>query len=144
MMPPRTHETYRDGALVERIDLTATYDLTALKTQAIADVKADAQQRIAIVFGYTLSGPGDAGDMTALIVKELNLTARSSELNNILHTRAWTADEQSEWDAGQAQWNKVKAIRALSNTMEGEINALSSNQSVFDYNDAMPTDSRWP
>ena len=141
---PRWHvECGIDGTIVAQTDLAESYDLDTLRAEAVADIKAEAQRRIGLVFGYPVD-PGNPSTLTPLMVKELNLTARSSELGRILHDRAWTAEEEAEWDAGQALWDKVKLIRAVSNTVEAELSALTTQAGVFDYIETMPTDSRWP
>lgn len=62
--------------------------------------------------------------------KQANLTARASELSKIRAERAWTAEEQAEWDAGQALWDQVKAIRVASNLVEADILAIEDWQAV--------------
>ena len=49
--------------------------------------------------------------------KQRNLTARAAELA-IKGVDNWTAEEQAEHAAGQAIWDKVKAVRARSNELE--------------------------
>ena len=49
--------------------------------------------------------------------KQRNLTARAS----ILAAKGrgnWTAEEQAEWEAGEAIWAQIKAIRDASNVLE--------------------------
>lgn len=66
------------------------------------DVKAEAYRRIvAVVPEY----------------RQRNLIARATELLR-KGVDNWTADEQAEWDAGQAIWDQVKAIRAASDAIE--------------------------
>ena len=80
--------------------------LPALKEKHIAAVKAEAQARIlAIIPAW----------------KQANLTARAVELTAIRQDRAWTKEEQDEWNAGQAIWDHVKAIRAASDAIEASV-----------------------
>lgn len=65
-------------------------------------VKAEAQKRIYSVLPSW---------------KQRNLTARAAELA-IKGRDNWTAEELSEYEAGQSVWNTIKAIRAASDALE--------------------------
>lgn len=80
--------------------------------QMIAEVKAEAQRRIyAIVPAW----------------KQANLTARTAELLRIrLDAGSWTAQETAEINAINAIWDKAKALRAYSDTLEASILAGGS------------------
>ena len=85
---------------------------------SIFEVKAEAQNRI-----YNILPEW----------KQRNLTARAAELA-IKGQANWTPEEQAEYDAGQALWDQIKAIRAASDALE-LMNPIPDN-----YTD----DSYWP
>lgn len=64
--------------------------------------------------------------------KQRNLTARAAELA-IKGTANWTEQEQAEYAAGQAIWDRIKSVRVKSNEIE------SMNPIPFDYAD----DKHW-
>jgi hypothetical protein len=83
------------------------YDpLPVLKEKHIAKIKEEAQARIFEIIPAW---------------KQANLTARAVELTAIRQDRAWTKEEQDEWNAGQAIWDRVKAIRAASDIIEKSV-----------------------
>lgn len=52
--------------------------------------------------------------------KQRNLTARAVELSmKVAGGSSLTIDEQAEWDAGSALWQRIKVIRAKSDEIEG-------------------------
>ena len=95
------------GAAVETLTAAAlviTYpDAEALPVTA-AEVKAEAYRRIIRIIPEW---------------KQRNLTARAAELAmKVAAGGTLTAAEQGEWDAGQVIWDKIKAVRAASDTIE--------------------------
>lgn len=74
--------------------------------------------------------------------KQANLTARAVELTAIRQERSWTKEEQDEWNAGQALWDKVKAIRSASDILETNIKNESdwSKLDILEVNKA----AEWP
>lgn len=49
--------------------------------------------------------------------KQRNLTAQAAQLAKKGEAN-WTPEEQAAWDAGEALWNQIAAIRAKSDTLE--------------------------
>lgn len=49
--------------------------------------------------------------------KQRNLLAQAARLAKKGESN-WTTEEQAAWDAGEAIWNQVKAIREASDTLE--------------------------
>lgn len=96
---------------------TATWDangwvegqpnLTSQIAAAREKVKAEAQRRILAL---------------APEWKQRNLTAQAAILSKKGEAK-WTADEQARWDAGEALWNQIKAIRDASDVIE-EMNPI--------------------
>ena len=84
----------------------------------VQEVKAEAQRRI-----YEILPDW----------KQRNLTARAAELA-LKGAGSWTPDEQAEVAAGQALWDKIKAVRAASDVIE------AMDPIPLDYTD----DSYWP
>ena len=68
----------------------------------VDQVKAEAQRRILTIVPEW---------------KQRNLTARGTVLAKKGEPN-WTAAEQTEWDAGEAIWAQVEAIRAASDVLE--------------------------
>ncbi len=112
----------------------------------MSDLPAKAQERIAVhweslggdaawqAIAYPPPAPATAADIKAeaerriLAVlpewKQRNLTARGIELLlALVKNRGWTAAETAEATAIQADWDKVKAIRARSDDLEQELPA---------------------
>lgn len=84
----------------------------AIKEQRrVASIKTEAQARI-----YAIAPQW----------KQANFTARSVELTYLKVSRTLTAEEQSEWDAMTAIWDRVKAIRAHSGELEVDERLKSS------------------
>ena len=74
-----------------------------------ADIKAEAERRILALLPEW---------------KQRNLTARGVELVlTLVKNKGWTADEAAEAAAIEAQWNKVKAVRARSDELEATLPA---------------------
>ncbi|MEP3049412.1 MAG: hypothetical protein ABJL55_16310 [Roseibium sp.] len=88
------------------------------QAQTIAIVKSEAERRILLI---------------CPVWKQRNLTARAAELA-IKGVANWTADEQSEVNAGQLLWDQIKAIREASDALE----AMDPIPQDFD------DDSYWP
>lgn len=66
--------------------------------------------------------------------KQANLTAQAAELAlTFPGTAGADLDEpyHTAWSAGQAIWNHIKAIRTQSDTLEAEVNALSTAEDVI-------------
>lgn len=76
---------------------------TQLETLRIQAIKTEAMNRILDILPEW---------------KQRNLLARSIELQNKLYLGIITADEQSEMDALQSQWDSIKAIRETSDAAE--------------------------
>lgn len=88
------------------------------KTKKIKEIKAEAQKRIVEPMGYNVH------DVEAWAAKQINLTARFSELqDNLRINGSWTPQEQGEYTALTGLWAKVKAIRNYSNQLETYINS---------------------
>ncbi len=66
--------------------------------------------------------------------KQRNLIAQGATLAEKGRAN-WTAEELAGWDAGQAMWGKVAAIRAASDTIEANPPATRGE---------LVTDNRWP
>jgi hypothetical protein len=120
-------------------EIVATFDsLDYEKTRKIASVKAEALRRIAALFG--IANADQPAGSQALMFKEMNATARGVEL--VSKGAARTAGEEADAAQLEALWGKVKAIRAASNQVEADINALAM------WKDVEATDiagsARWP
>lgn len=93
------------------IDAGNTIAPYAAPPPTLADVKAEAQRRICVVFGVS--------DLTACIIKQLNAQMRASELINIkAEGGTLTTEQQAEADALQAAADAVKLIRSKSDDIE--------------------------
>lgn len=98
-------ETARRGSLPTLVDGVWTLSWTVERkpdAQIVAEIKQEAARRILVVIPEW---------------KQRNLTARAAQLA-AKGKANWTAEEQAEWNAGEAVWTKVKAIRAASNVLE--------------------------
>jgi len=80
-------------------------EIQAYDDNMIAKVKKEAQVRVLAVLPEW---------------KQRNLTARAAELAAKGQAN-WTPEEQAEWEAGQAMWDKIKAIRAASDILEATV-----------------------
>lgn len=90
------------------------------RADKVAAINAEAQRRIFLV----------APDW-----KQRNLTARAVVLTRkIAGGGTLSADEQAEWDAGEAIWNEILAIRQASNAL----NAMATIPDDF------AADTHWP
>lgn len=90
----------------ELIDGVWTYGWYVEQVTATPEmVKMEAQRRILVILPEW---------------KQRNLTARAAELAMIGQAN-WTEEEQAEWDAGQALWNQIKAIRVASDALEAMV-----------------------
>lgn len=85
------------------VDKTAE-EISQYDAEMVAGVKAEAQRRILEILPEW---------------KQRNLTARAAELA-IKGVSNWTAEETSEYEAGQAVWDRIKAIRAASDALEAQ------------------------
>ena len=74
--------------------------------------------------------------------KQVNLAARAAELSKLRAERAWTAEEAAEWDAGQAIWDQVKALRRASDRIEADIAAAMDWQALA--RTKVANSPRWP
>lgn len=101
--------------------------LADMQAKKIAAVKDEARRRILLVIPDW---------------KQANLTARAAELAKLRSERAWTAEEQAEWDAGQALWDQVKAIRAASDRVEADVMAASDWKAIEKAD--LAKSNRWP
>lgn len=99
--------------------------LNNLKNAAITSIKQTAAAKILAVLPE---------------YKQSNLTARAAELALAGLTRSLTFDEQAEITAGQAYWNRIKAIREHSNSLEELLNLATT---VEDF-DSIDTVDGWP
>lgn len=108
----RGGKTYR--VIAGEIVWTDTRTLDEARAERIAGIKELARSRIlAIVPEW----------------RQTNLIARGVELAD-RGRAAWTADELAEWNAGQAIWDAVKAIRAASDVAEAAVLAAATNEAV--------------
>lgn len=107
---------------------TRVWTVTRKPTEELKSiVKVEAQRRIIALTG--------ASNLNACLVKQMNALMRGTELTNKLTSGGvLTAAEDAEADALQAMADKIKAVRAASNTIE----ALDPIPADFDA--AM----RWP
>lgn len=100
-----------DGSICGRENLTAEQNnaLDAVLAahnptrKTIADVKAEAYRRIVAICPEW---------------KQRNLTAQVTQLLRKGETN-WTQAETAAWDAGQAIWDQIDAIRTKSDEIEG-------------------------
>lgn len=88
----------------------ASKDNPKQRNKVIASIKAEAQSRIIAVTG--------GGEFWR--EKQMNMTARFSELLDIERDRELTAQEAGEKAALKNFWAVVKAIRTRSNTLESD------------------------
>lgn len=77
-------------------------EISQYDAEMVAAVKAEAQRRIISIIPEW---------------KQRNLTARAAELA-IKGAVNWTAEEQAEYEAGQAVWDSIKAVRTKSDALE--------------------------
>lgn len=77
-------------------------EIAEYDTRMISSVKIEAQRRILSIIPEW---------------KQRNLTARAAELA-IKGSVNWTAEEQAEYEAGQAVWDSIKAVRTKSDALE--------------------------
>lgn len=96
-----------DGWTITATRTVEWIDLDAIRERRRAEVKAEAGQRILSILPDW---------------KQRNLTARAVELT-AQGPQTWTAEEQAEWDAGQALWTWVKAVRLATDIFEADIAA---------------------
>lgn len=91
-----------------------------VRAEMVAAVNAEAQRRIFLI----------APDW-----KQRNLTAQAVMLTRkIADGGTLTAEEQAAWDAGEAIWGRIKAVRDASNVL----NAMTTIPADF------AADSHWP
>lgn len=108
-------------AIIDAYDPVADH-----RTAKIAEVKAEAQQRIyAVVPAW----------------KQTNLLAQAALLNDKGRGR-WSAQELAAWNAGQALWAQVASIRAASDQIEADIAAMTDWQEINAFDVA--ASARWP
>lgn len=79
-------------------------EISQYDAEIVAAVKEEAQRRILEILPEW---------------KQRNLTARAAELA-IKGVSNWTPEEQAEYEAGQAIWNQIKAVRAASDALEAQ------------------------
>jgi hypothetical protein len=79
-------------------------EIAQYDAEMVVAVKAEAQRRIISIIPEW---------------KQRNLTARAAELA-IKGVSNWTAEETSEYEAGQAIWNQIKAVRMASDALEAQ------------------------
>lgn len=113
-----SEEAKFDGKKVIVTRVYADPDLAPIKARIVAGIKAEAG---AIILAFCPQ------------YKQANLTARAAE---IALTYPGTAGDElpepqrSEWNAGLAVWEHIKAIRSHSNALEVEVNKLSSSDEL--------------
>jgi hypothetical protein len=81
-------------------------------------VTLDPVKQRAIFVGMVKREAGRRIELLAPEHKQRNVTARGVELMPKFIAGTLTADEQAEWDAGEALWASIKAIRERSNVLE--------------------------
>lgn len=101
--------------------------LDSFKSHYKAKVKAEANRRI--------TGPardGDTGDYTNMPEwKQRNYSARSLELVRIeAEGGTLTSEQETELNAIDAIWGRIKAIRTASDTIETDIDAAADHDAV--------------
>ncbi|RED52189.1 hypothetical protein [Aestuariispira insulae] len=129
--PPYDRRTQRPGGLSIQIsgeicEITQTAadrPVEEIRAELTKTVKAIAQAKILAIIP---------------IWKQINLTARAAQL---AMKGSLSPEEQAEWDAGEAIWNRVAPIRAASDLIEAEIAAANIPQ-MRDI--VLESDHRWP
>lgn len=89
--------------------------LAEAQAEAVARIKADAQERILSRYPFTA---------------QLNAQARATELLLARSSRAWTAAETAEALALQGLRDWIKAVRDASNTAEASVMAAKTNDAA--------------
>jgi len=102
--------------------------LDDVKASKITEVKAVAQSKVNNIIPQGW--------------RQLNSLARSIELEKLARVGTITAAEQTEMDALQAKWDRIKAIRTASDVIESEIDALTTKEAVEGYDISGST--HWP
>jgi len=92
-------------------------------TRPLGQLKADASARINARAGEIITA-------RLPLWKQANLTARAVELQSIGQS-AWAPAEQAEWDAIQAEWNWVKAVRAQSSLATADVEAAGGSAAIY-------------
>lgn len=62
------------------------------------------------------------------LTKQLNMTARATELLNIARVRSWTQEEGLESDLLAGAWAWIKTVRAKSNELEADVAFMSDDE----------------
>lgn len=126
-----TERNFTSGEQVTT-EIASTVSVTAARAEAIDLVKAVARRKIlAILPEY----------------KQRNLIARGLEIaaaHGGLPPDRYPEPERSEWLAGQASWERVKALRAASDRLEEVIATLPDSPAVFDFVESIDRNPLWP
>lgn len=142
-----TQTTYVDGAWVKQ-DLP---DLTSEEVAAnLADFKERSKQRV----------KQSANERILQLIsleQQNNANARANELNKIRFERYldgtpgvgvgadfWTDAERTEIATLESVFSWVKLVRAASNTIESQIDALTTSDALASYMETMETSELWP
>jgi len=91
-----------DGWTITATRTVEWVDVERVRESRISKAKTDAYNRIAAILPEW---------------KQCNLTARAVELQ-AMGAENWTAEEQAEWEAGQALWNQIKQVRTATDAFE--------------------------
>lgn len=106
----------------------------SIKPYKLSQAKQEALRRIIILI------PG--ADTSNYIIKETNLLSRVAELTRKECRFTISPSELTELDWYDAIWQEIKAIRLASDSIETEINALTTYDAVNNYN--IETNILWP
>lgn len=97
--------------------------LSEAQAEAVARIKAEAQDRILYRYPFTA---------------QLNAQARATELLLARSSRAWTTAEAAEAAALQAVRDWIKAVRDASNAAEAAVLAAKTNEAADAVTPAWP------
>ena len=113
-----------DGGVYKRVGTITNQPTARIKAELVQQTKAVAKDKIEQLLPEW---------------KQRNLLARGIELTNKGNKR--TAEEDTEVEALQSQWDAIKAIRSASDSIETAINAMTFAE-LQSYD--LKTDARWP
>ena len=108
--------------------------LSDILPSKIKKVKEEALKRIIATI------PG--ADASSFLIKETNLLARVSELVRKESKGTITSSEITELNGYDAMWSRIKSIRTSSDSIEVEINVLTTYDAVNSYN--IEANPLWP
>lgn len=89
----------------------------ALRTAKLGDVKAEASRRILAQYP---------------IWRQINMTARATELTELRFDRDWTGPEAAEAAALKAVFAWIKSVRAASDVIEAAVPTAAAEIAAFD------------